>query len=118
MKKFLLSFIVCVFSICTFANFEHISFTEVVGSQESAKYVAQCKMNSTSYVVAEQVKGSKNIIARGYGEAANCTVVATTMYCGEYNQHTIVIKDGKGAITLDHYSENLVKVENIVCFDK
>lgn len=117
MKKSLLSFIVCVFSICTFANFEHISFTEVVGSQEKAKYVAQCKMNSTSYVVAEQVKGTYKIIARGYGEAANCTVVATVMRGEEYNQHTIVIKDGQGAITLDYFGV-LVKVENIVCFDK
>lgn len=99
MKKIFLALIALIASISAFA-FE---------------YTAQCKINSTSYVVASQEAGSKTIKVSGYGQATNATVIVTVQSTGYHKStYTVTIKNGSGEVEIDKNS-TLVKVDNIVC---
>lgn len=83
------------------------------------EYTAQCKMSDGySYVVASQQANSSVVELRGYGKAANCTVVITTVPQANPNGTSYTyradIRDGKGSITINN-AWKISKVENIVC---
>lgn len=91
-------------AVCTFAQNKH---------------VAQCKMNSKSYVVASQDVNSTKIEVEGYGDAANSTVVVTyKVNGGGVQEYTVTIKNGYGEVRAGNALGKLIKVSNIVCYDK
>lgn len=83
------------------------------------EYTAQCKINSTSYVVAEQNDRDGLVIVHGYGEAANSTVVITTAPKDNINgtryDYTVTIRDGYGEKNINS-SWRIISVSNIVCY--
>lgn len=105
MKKILMCLVASIFSICAFAA--------------GYKYTAQCKMNSTSYVVVEQEDSSGRVIAHGYGDAANSTVVITTAPKKDINgtkyTATITIQNGYGETTINS-AWRVISVSNIACY--
>lgn len=83
------------------------------------EYTAQCKMNDgVSYVVASQDANSNIVEVRGYGRAANSTVVITAVPqsnpSGTPYTYTVTLRDGYGKTTINS-SWKIIKVENIVC---
>jgi len=83
-------------------------------------YTAQCKMgDGVSYVVASQSNLSPNVTVNGYGQAANCTVVITTVPRqnpeGTPYTYKVTVKDGYGEVQIKT-DWRVSKVENIVCY--
>ena len=105
MRKILICLIASLLSVCVFAD--------------GYQYTAQCKMNSTSYVVAEQDSNSSLVIVHGYGEAANSTVVIITApkrnADGTRYNYSVTIKNGYGEKVINS-DWRVVEVSNIVCY--
>lgn len=104
MKKLILALVACVISIAAYAW----------------DYTAQCKMgDGVSYVVASQDSNSCKVKVNGYGKAANCTVVITTVPKNNPNgtayTYTVTVKNGYGEVNIND-SWRVSKVENIVCY--
>lgn len=103
MKKFLFILVCCLFSIVAYAD-----------------YTAQCKKNSSSYVVASQQSIGETITVRGYGDCANSTVIVEVEYTGPTKSYgttatyTCDIKNGTGTVKPSS-NYRLRGVSNIVC---
>ena len=74
--------------------------------------------DGVSYVVASQDANSNIVEVRGYGRAANSTVVITAVPqsnpSGTPYTYTVTLRDGYGKTTINS-SWKIIKVENIVC---